>query len=165
MAIHDPDPVFDASDTDMETVARQLGHRPRGPFRVVVRDADGSPVVIQNAPYLFDGTPMPTLYWLTGPDAIRAVGRLESAGGVDRAELEIGEVLLEATHARYAADRSAFIRPDETRPLPAGGVAGTRRGVKCLHAHYAYHLAGGDDPVGRWVQAQLEAKRIGGRDA
>jgi hypothetical protein len=27
--------------------------------------------------------------------------------------------------------------------------------VKCLHAHYAYHLAGGDDPVGRWVAARL----------
>lgn len=34
-------------------------------------------------------------------------------------------------------------------------MAGTRTGVKCLHAHYAYHLAGGDDPVGRWVAAKL----------
>ena len=40
-------------------------------------------------------------------------------------------------------------------PRPSGGVAGTRTGVKCLHAHYAYHLAGGDDPVGRWVAAKL----------
>ena len=32
-----------------------------------------------------------------------------------------------------------------------------RRGVKCLHAHYAWHLAGGDDPVGRWVAAALAA--------
>jgi exopolyphosphatase/guanosine-5'-triphosphate,3'-diphosphate pyrophosphatase len=34
-------------------------------------------------------------------------------------------------------------------------VGGTRRGVKCLHAHYAWHLAGGQDPVGRWVAQQL----------
>jgi hypothetical protein len=41
-------------------------------------------------------------------------------------------------------------------PAPSGGVGGTRQGVKCLHAHYAWHLAGGDDPVGRWVAAQLQ---------
>ena len=35
-------------------------------------------------------------------------------------------------------------------------MAGTRTGVKCLHAHYAYHLAGGDDPVGAWTAAQIE---------
>ena len=40
-------------------------------------------------------------------------------------------------------------------PRPSGGVAGTRVGVKCLHAHYAWFLAGGDDPVGRWVEAHL----------
>jgi hypothetical protein len=27
--------------------------------------------------------------------------------------------------------------------------------VKCLHAHYAWYLAGGDDPVGRWVAEQV----------
>jgi hypothetical protein len=36
-------------------------------------------------------------------------------------------------------------------------VGGTRRGVKCLHAHYAWYLVGGDDPVGRWVAEQLAA--------
>ena len=39
--------------------------------------------------------------------------------------------------------------------MPASGVAGTRKGVKCLHAHYAWHLAGGDDPIGRWVAERL----------
>ncbi len=36
-------------------------------------------------------------------------------------------------------------------------MGGTRQGVKCLHAHYAWHLAGGDDPVGRWVAEQLSS--------
>jgi uncharacterized protein len=36
-------------------------------------------------------------------------------------------------------------------------VGGTREGVKCLHAHFAWHLAGGDDPVGRWVAERLDA--------
>jgi hypothetical protein len=46
-------------------------------------------------------------------------------------------------------------------------VGGTRQGVKCLHAHYAWFLAGGDDPVGRWVAGQLGAAAPGGvgRDA
>ncbi len=42
-------------------------------------------------------------------------------------------------------------RAGHTGPRPFGGVGGTRQGVKCLHAHYAWLLAGGDDPVGRWV--------------
>jgi hypothetical protein len=44
---------------------------------------------------------------------------------------------------------------DHVGPRPSGGVGGTRVGVKCLHAHYAWYLAGGDDPVGRWVAAHL----------
>jgi len=46
--------------------------------------------------------------------------------------------------------------PAHTGPRPSGGVGGTRVGVKCLHAHYGWFLAGGDDPVGAWVAAQLE---------
>jgi hypothetical protein len=44
---------------------------------------------------------------------------------------------------------------DHAGPVPYGGVGGTRHGLKCLHAHYAWYLAGGDDPVGKWVAAQL----------
>ncbi len=54
-------------------------------------------------------------------------------------------------------ERDAALPPGHAGPRPHGGVGGTRRGVKCLHAHYAYHLAGGDDPVGRWVAEQLAA--------
>ena len=46
---------------------------------------------------------------------------------------------------------------DHVGPRPTGGVGGTRLGIKCLHAHWAWHLAGGDDPVGRWIAARLEA--------
>ena len=35
-------------------------------------------------------------------------------------------------------------------------MGGTRRGLKCLHAHYANHLAGGDDEVGAWVAGNVE---------
>ena len=50
---------------------------------------------------------------------------------------------------------TAPLPPSWAGPRPTGGVGGTRRGVKCLHAHYAWYLAGGDDPVGRWVAEQL----------
>ena len=62
-------------------------------------------------------------------------------------------------HARYAAERDAALARDHAGPRPSGGVGGTRSGVKCLHAHYAWYLAGGDDPVGRWVADHLESER------
>ena len=127
-----------------------------GAFDVVVRGEDGRPVVIRNAPLLDDGTPMPTRYWLVGGPERDAVSRLEAAGGVRRAEAEVAPDELAAAHARYAADRDAALPAGHVGPRPSGGVGGTRKGVKCLHAHYAWHLAGGDDPVGRWVAAALE---------
>ena len=132
-----------------------LGRRPRAPYEVAVTDADGRPVVLRNAPIQEDGTPMPTLYWLIGPAERAAVSRLESTGGVRVAEAEVDAGELEDAHRRYAAERDAAVPPGWGGPRPAGGVGGTRRGVKCLHAHYAWHLAGGDDPVGRWVAARL----------
>lgn len=142
--------------SDDERVAALLGRPPRGRFEVVVRGVDGAPVVIRNAPLLSDGTPMPTRYWLVGSAESAAVGRLESSGGVRAAEAEVDDTELAGAHARYAAERSAAIPSGWSGPVPTGGVGGTRVGVKCLHAHYAWHLAGGDDPVGRWVAARLE---------
>jgi hypothetical protein len=121
----------------------------------VVRDAAGAPAVIRNAPLLDDGTPMPTRYWLLDPLLLQAIGRLEAAGGVKRAEAEVDSEALAEAHRRYAAERDAAIPPGHTGPRPFGGVGGTRRGVKCLHAHYAWFLAGGDDPVGAWVGDHL----------
>jgi exopolyphosphatase/guanosine-5'-triphosphate,3'-diphosphate pyrophosphatase len=122
---------------------------------VVVRDETGAPVVIRNAPLLDDGTPMPTRYWLVGQGERAAVDRLEAHGGVRAAEAAVDPDRLAAAHARYAADRDADLPASWTGPRPSGGVGGTRKGVKCLHAHYAWYLAGGDDPVGRWVADRL----------
>ncbi len=144
-----------ATPTDAERVADLLGREPESAFEVVVRGADGEPVVLRNHPLMSNGRPMPTLYWLAGKDALRRVSRLEAAGGVRTAEAEIPADEIAAVHARYAAEREALIPADHTGPRPSGGVAGTREGVKCLHAHYAYLLAGGDDPVGRWVAQRL----------
>lgn len=148
-----------ASDADVRAVAELLGRAPQAEFEVVVRDAAGAPVVIRNAPLLFDGTPMPTRYWLVGEPERSLVSALEAQGGVREAEAAVDPAELAAAHRRYAAERDAALPPGHCGPRPSGGVGGTRRGLKCLHAHYAWHLAGGDDPVGAWVGERLRESR------
>ncbi|MPY95866.1 MAG: DUF501 domain-containing protein [Acidimicrobiia bacterium] len=147
----------DADAADVEAVTLLLGRAPRCAFRVVRRDAAGEPLVIENAPLLDDGTPMPTRFWLVGRRAVRDVSRLESTGGARRAEAEVPADAVADAHARCARERDAHLPRGWAGPRPSGGVAGTRQGVKCLHAHVAWHLVGGDDPVGRWVAEQLAA--------
>lgn len=152
----------DAGTDDAAIVARQLGRAPAGAFEVVVRSAGGQPLVIRNAPFLRDGTPMPTTFWLVDTDLVAAVARLESVGGVRQAEADVPPEDVARAHARYAALRDALVPEDHHGPRPTGGVAGTRRGVKCLHAHLAWWLAGGPDPVGAWVVARLGSDDLGG---
>ncbi len=143
---------------DRQRVSELLGREPRGDYEIVVRDDAGDPVVLKNAPLLDDGTPMPTRYWLIGSEEVRLVGQIEADGGVDEAERDLGLDLIGEAHDRYAAERDAAVPAGHLGPVPSGGVGGTRTGVKCLHAHYAWHLAGGDDPVGRWVEARLDER-------
>jgi len=140
-------------------VTALLGREPAGEFEVVVRRADGTPSVIANAPLLADGTPMPTRYWLVDPVLREAVSRLESTGAVRLAEAEVDPGALVAAHALYASGRDALIPADHAGLRPSGGVGGTRQGVKCLHAHLAWWLAGGDDPVGGWTARRLGLER------
>lgn len=136
-------------------IVRLLGRETRSRYTIAARNSAGAPVVLMNLPVMDDGTPMPTTYWLVGPDEVAAVGALESTGAVDEVEELIGLDALQDVHGRYAAMRDALIPADHSGPRPSGGVGGTRRGVKCLHAHFAWWLAGGDDPVGEWVASHL----------
>src|SRR2546425_3975278 len=140
---------------DIVLLTARLGRIPEAHFEVCRRTPEGEPAVIRNAPLTRHGTPMPTRYWLVDVVLQTAVSRLESAGGVRAAEAAVDPDELAAAHAAYAAERDAALPPGHTGPRPSGGVGGTAGGVKCLHAHYAYYLAGGDDPVGRWVQERL----------
>ncbi len=144
-----------------QRVTELLGREPQGAYEIVVQTEEGDPVVICNAPHLDNGRPMPTRYWLVGEKACRDVARLESAGGVRRAEQAVNPKALAQAHRRYALERDSAISKNHQGPKPSGGVGGTRQGVKCLHAHFAWFLAGGDDPVGRWVAEQLSC---GGND-
>lgn len=145
-------------DGDVHALTALLGRTPSTDFEVVVRAESGAPVVVRNAPLSRGGAPMPTRYWLVDRDLAVAVSRLESEGGVRRAEAEVDPAALRAAHEAYAAERDGAIPDDHTGPRPHGGVGGTRTGVKCLHAHYAYFLAGGKDPVGEWVHTHLPGR-------
>jgi hypothetical protein len=147
------------ADADAAAVALLLGRDPGGVFTVVVRGDGDRPMVIANEPYLRDGTPMPTRYWLVDPELRVLVGRLEAAGGVREAAAQVDGAALAEGHRRYAAERDALIPDDRAGPRPSGGVGGTRQGVKCLHAHLAWWLAGGDDVVGDWVAERLGLTR------
>lgn len=109
--------------------------------------------MIRNRPLDVDGHPFPTIYWLTCVDAVRAISRVESEGWIARLgdDPAIAEAV-EQAHRSYASERGEMVSGSEGW----GGVGGTRRGIKCLHAHYAYHLAGGDDVVGRWTASRVE---------
>jgi hypothetical protein len=145
---------------DREVVETQIGRPLRAPSEVVARCHLGMPVVVRVPPHLDDGTPFPTLYWLTCPLATTRIGRLEGAGGVKRMEAKAAAdpgfgAALDRAHTEYAAERDS-IGTDTEGPQPTGGVGGAARGVKCLHAHYAHRAAGGDNPVGALVAEWIE---------
>ena len=68
--------------SDLDAVREQLGREPTTPFTVVARCSPGHPLVIRNAPLDAEGHPFPTLFWLTCPDAVKAVSRVESEGWI-----------------------------------------------------------------------------------
>jgi exopolyphosphatase / guanosine-5'-triphosphate,3'-diphosphate pyrophosphatase len=149
--------VGELRGSDLRIVAEQLGREPTIPFTVVARCAPGHPLVIHNAPFDGDGNPFPTTFWLTCPNAVRSVSRLEGEGLIARLNrrIETDPAFADAVaraHAEYARERGR----ERAEAEAFGGVGGTRTGLKCLHAHYANHLAGGDDVVGAWVAERIE---------
>lgn len=148
---------FAISPADAAAVAAQLGRPPRGQFSVAHRCRCGLPDVVRTAPRLPDGTPFPTLYYLTCPKASAAAGRLEASGmmAAMTARLTSDENLrgaYQAAHLDYLARRGEAARACGVRPLPAGtqSAGGMPARVKCLHALMAHELAvAGANPLGR----------------
>ena len=129
--------------SDVAAVTAQLGRPPRGLLAVVARCPSGHPAAVATSPRLPDGTPFPTLYYLTCPKLCSLVSTLE-AGGVMRemmarlaADAELADAYRGA-HLAYLADRDA-IEPLGT-DFSAGGMPDR---VKCLHALLAHALAAG----------------------
>jgi hypothetical protein len=131
------------SDRDREVVARQLGRKPRGLRAVAARDSSGEPIVVQTFPRLGDGTPFPTLYYLTSPRLVSRVSALEAEGLMREmterlaTDAPLAEQYRQA-HESYLAERDA-IEPLGTT-VSAGGMPDR---VKCLHVHVAHALAKG----------------------
>ncbi|MDD3717425.1 MAG: DUF501 domain-containing protein [Actinomycetota bacterium] len=152
---------------DLKTLGRQLGRPVRGEVRVAARCPHGVVEVIANPPLLPDGTPFPTLFWLTCPLLQRRVSGLESGElrGLLRRKAEevpgFAEALRQAERD-YAVEREKWAdrlgAGEKAREYFSGreGIGGTvAGGLKCLHAHLAHFLAGGDNPVGAEVAEEL----------
>ncbi|MEV6429275.1 DUF501 domain-containing protein [Nocardia sp. NPDC051463] len=135
--------MTEPTDRDLEIIAKQLGREPRGVLAVAYRTPDGLPAVVKTAPRLPDGTPFPTLYYLTDPRLTAEASRQESAGVMremtDRlaADPELAAAY-RAAHESYLAERNDIesLGTDFT-----GG--GMPERVKCLHVLIAHALAKG----------------------
>jgi uncharacterized protein len=129
-------------------IAAQLGRAPRALRAVAHMCPCGLPDVVETAPRLPDGTPFPTLYYLTCPRAAAAVSKLEAAGTMRAmmARLAHDEDLrrsYEAAHQDYLARRKQAALESGIEPLPPGtqSAGGMPERVKCLHAIVAHELA------------------------
>jgi hypothetical protein len=141
---------------DESVIARQLGRSPRGLLGVAHRCPCGLPDVAETAPRLPDGSPFPTLYYLTCPRANAAVSRLEAAGMMREMTARLADDGLrhryEAAHLDYLTRRETAARSAGIEPLPPGtqSAGGMPSRVKCLHALVAHELVAGEvNPFGR----------------
>jgi hypothetical protein len=142
---------------DLEAVAAQLGREPRGLLEISYRCPNGEPGVVKTAPRLSDGTPFPTLYYLTHPLLTAAASRLESEGVMRsmtaalREDQGLAEVYRRA-HESYLAERDAIESLNTT--FSGGGMPDR---VKCLHVVIAHALAKGRgvNPFGDQALAML----------
>ncbi|NUO55970.1 MAG: DUF501 domain-containing protein [Hamadaea sp.] len=162
-----PPPVrTPATAEDLDVVGRQLGRPPRGTRAVAHRCPCGNPDVVETTPRLDDGTPFPTLYYLTCPRAVAACSRLESEGLMkdQQARLAIDPELAAAyqrAHEDYLAKREAIMHVEEIAGVSAGGMPSR---VKCLHVQLGHALAAGPgvNPMGDEVIETIEPWWSGG---
>ncbi|WP_342318188.1 DUF501 domain-containing protein [Corynebacterium mayonis] len=133
------------SQHDLDIVREQLGRAPRGVLAIAYRTPDGQPAVLKTAPKLDDGTPFPTLYYLTDPRLTAEASRLEVAQVMKWMESRLAkDPELKAdyrrAHEHYLAERNAI--EDLGTDFSGGGMP---ERVKCLHVLIAYALAKGPE--------------------
>ena len=154
------------SPEDLAAVRDQLGRAPRGVEAVAHRCRCGLPDVVTTAPRLDDGTPFPTLYYLTCPRAAGAIGTLEASGLMRAMTERLGsdpELAAQhrAAHADYLARRAELGDVPEIAGISAGGMPDR---VKCLHVLVGHALAAGPgvNPLGDEALALLPDWSAGG---
>jgi len=147
------------SPADRAAVAAQLGREPRAIRDVAHRCPCGNPDVIETSPQLADGTPFPTLYYLTCPRAASAIGTLEASGLMREMTERLGTdeelaAAYRAAHEAYLARREQIGHVEQIAGISAGGMPNR---VKCLHVLVGHALASGPgvNPLGDEALAQL----------
>ena len=144
-------PPFEApTEQDVADVSAQLGRPARNVIGISARCVCGKPTVVSTSPRLDDGTPFPTLYYLSHPAATAAVSTLEATGVMPELAALLTDEVASAyvvAHESYIADRESIAVVPEIAGISAGGMP-TR--VKCLHALVAHSLAAGPgvNPIG-----------------
>lgn len=145
-------PFGEFTARDVELVGAQLGRPARDVIGIAARCVCGAPTVVATRPRLANGTPFPTLYYLSHPAATIAVSHLEANGRMAElaAELRADEALTaeyRVAHEAYLADRASILEVDEIEGYSAGGMPSR---VKCLHALVGHSLAVGVgiNPIG-----------------
>jgi hypothetical protein len=142
------------TNQDEYVVAAQLGRPTRGRWAVARRCHLGVPMVIENAPRLEDGSPFPTLFWLTCPILAKRVSKLESDGRMAEMTGRLRDhglrARLDDAIERYVTRRDGHEVLTDAGAPPGGGPDR----VKCLHAHVAHELADGPNPVGAATMAE-----------
>ncbi len=138
-------PLTKVSEQDIDSVSNQLGRPARDIVAIAARCVCGNPVVVQTKPRLEDGTPFPTVYYLTLPAATSAVSTLEATGLMTDLQNRLThepELAASYAHAHqsYLDDRAKLGEVEEIKGISAGGMP-TR--VKCLHSLVAHSLAKG----------------------
>jgi hypothetical protein len=147
------------NERDREIVGAQLGREPRAMRAVAHRCPCGNPDVVETSPRLADGTPFPTLYYLTCPRAASATGRLEASGLMREMTERLATdddlaARYRAAHEAYLARREELGHVDVIAGISAGGMPNR---VKCLHVLVAHSLAAGRgvNPLGDEALALL----------
>ncbi|AYF98427.1 DUF501 domain-containing protein [Protaetiibacter intestinalis] len=144
-------PPFPApTEAEIAVVSQQLGRPARGVVGIAARCVCGNPTVVATSPRLPDGTPFPTLYYLSHPGATAAMSTLEATGVMPELAALLVDEIAEAYHAAhlsYLADRASIEEVPEIAGFSAGGMP---ERVKCLHALAAHALAAGPgvNPIG-----------------
>jgi hypothetical protein len=134
-----------ATEQDLESVSKQLGRPVRDIVAIAARCTCGNPIVVQTKPRLEDGTPFPTLYYLTLPAATSAISTLEAEGLMTKLQDQLAQdedlaKNYQSAHLSYLSDRAELGLVEEIEGVSAGGMP-TR--VKCLHSLVAHSLAKG----------------------
>lgn len=137
---------------DLDAIQEQLGRPPRGILEISSRCPSGHPNVVKTEPRLDDGTPFPTLYYITCPRVAAQIGTLEASGLMREMSARLGEdqdLLAHYTraHESYLAERESIGHVPEIARISAGGMPSR---VKCLHVLIGHSLAKGPgvNPLG-----------------